>query len=120
MEYRHVGNIFSKNREVEEKIKILSLQVIENGMFEEDVKEEKALRKELDDCLSKKEVYWRKKSREVWLKEGDRNTKFFHNLVKIWRANNKIYEIQNVDGALIQDKEAINVKVVIFFSHKGQ
>ena len=89
-------------------------------MFEEDFKEGKILIKELEACLNKEETYWRQKSREVWLKEGDRNTKFFHNLVKIWRANNKIYEIQNVDGALIQDKEAINVKVVNFFSHKGQ
>ena len=58
-------------------------------MFEEDFKEEKVMRKELDDCLSKEEVYWRQKSREVWLKEGDGNTKFFHNSVKIQRENNK-------------------------------
>ena len=34
------------------------------------------------------EVSWRQKSREIWLKEGDKNTKFFHQMENAHRRRN--------------------------------
>ncbi|XP_062113338.1 uncharacterized protein LOC133824468 [Humulus lupulus] len=32
----------------------------------------------LYEALTQKEIFWRKRSKQLWLKEGDPNTKFFH------------------------------------------
>jgi hypothetical protein len=44
---------------------------------------------------------WRQKSRETWLKDGDRNSKFFHISSIIRRKKNSIDAIRGVDGEWI-------------------
>jgi hypothetical protein len=36
------------------------------------------LQDELNDLLEKEEIYWRQHSRVSLMREGDKNTKFFH------------------------------------------
>ena len=36
----------------------------------------------------REEISWRQKSREVWLKEGDYNTSFFHRIANAHRIRN--------------------------------
>ena len=58
-----------------------------------------ALEKELlvkqEEILSKEEIFWRKKSWDKWLDEGDWNTIFFHNSTIHNRSKNKIKSITN-------------------------
>ena len=49
-----------------------------------------------------KEIYWRQKSRVVCIKEGDRNTKFFHRMANSYRRFNYINKPM-VDGVLSFD-----------------
>lgn len=51
-----------------------------------------------------KEIVQRQKSRELWLKEGDRKTKFFHKLANSHRRNNAISKLK-INGQWVMGSE---------------
>ena len=51
---------------------------------------------------------WRQKSREMWLKEGDKNSKFFHVTTIIRRRRNSIDAVKAENGEWILDKSKIS------------
>ena len=59
-------------------------------------------------------ISWRQKSREVWLKEGDKNTDFFHRM-----ANNKRSKLTKlkINGSWIVKEREIQGAVVSVFQH---
>ncbi|XP_059626980.1 uncharacterized protein LOC132269744 [Cornus florida] len=60
-------------------------------------------------------ISWRQKSRALWLKEGNNNTKFFHHLVNAHRRGNHIGRIQ-VDRVTFYKEEEICKGIVDFYS----
>lgn len=52
---------------------------------------------ELREQRARQESILHQKSRELWIKEGDRNLKIFHAIVIIRRRRNKIFSI-NEEG----------------------
>ena len=60
------------------------------NFLHETVGEIQALRKEINETLNRKEVMWNQRSISLWLKCGDRNTKFFQTTVSQRRRKNKI------------------------------
>ena len=68
---------------------------------------EQSLQSELFKWLIRSEILWRKKSRELWLKLGDKNSKFFHLSTVIRRRNNNVDAIKNEDGTWIHDSNQI-------------
>ena len=89
----------------------------------ENINKEIELTTKLEEFLTREEDMWRQKSREVWLKEGDRNTKFFHTSTINKRRINKIDRIKNDQGAWLEDRDSIGSEIcrqlTITLSSKG-
>ena len=62
------------------------------------------------------ETFWRQKSRALYVKEGDNNTRFFHRLANSNRRANHIRSIE-VDGVLYEDGSAIQSQVVQLYQN---
>ncbi|XP_059070772.1 uncharacterized protein LOC131860384 [Cryptomeria japonica] len=109
------GNIFDNRNKVEAELKDLECSILNHGITMEAFNKEKTLKLKLNEILAREEVYWKKKSREGWLKEGDKNTIFFHNSVKVRRSWNKVTSIKNRNNEVLNELEEINKEVVDFF-----
>eukprot|EP00253_Pinus_taeda_P034625 PITA_34625 len=57
-----------------------------------------SLEKAQNQLLLAKEKEWRLKSRAIWLKAGDENTRFFHNFAKGRKSVNTIWSLKDEDG----------------------
>lgn len=55
----------------------------------------KVKEKELAVALKKEEFYWKVKSRNTWLREGDKKTKFFHAQTVQRRRNNRLQGLED-------------------------
>ncbi|XP_015159074.1 uncharacterized protein [Solanum tuberosum] len=70
---------------------------------------------ELKKYMYIEEEYWKQKSGMRWFKQGDKNTRFFHNYMKGRRKKLNITEIQNAQGDLVKTIDDIGAKAVLFF-----
>ena len=69
---------------------------------------------EIANLASLEEISWRQKSRILFVKEGDNNTRFFHRVANSHKRTNRIRGIE-VDGVLDEDEEEVRFKVVNFY-----
>ncbi|OMO64558.1 hypothetical protein CCACVL1_21676 [Corchorus capsularis] len=67
---------------------------------------------ELEKCY---EIYWRQRAKQLWIKEGDRNTSFFHKFASNRKAENSVLRIQGLDGIWKTDQEEIEGIFVAYF-----
>lgn len=54
--------------------------------------------------LHNQEVRWRQRSKVFWLKEGDKNTRFFHSAATSHHKKNSIMHLKNIVGMWVEDK----------------
>ena len=58
---------------------------------------------------------WKKRSRALWLKEGDQNTKFFHNRASHRYKRNRIKELKIEAGIICTNEEEISNILIDYY-----
>jgi len=81
----------------------------------EQVAREGVLRYRLEKVEEQIDVYWRQRAHVRWLKEGDRNTAFFHAACSERRRCNKIWWIQKDDGSWVEEEEEKKAFIANYF-----
>ena len=71
-----------------------------------------ALRHEINILIEKEEIYCKQRSCISWLREGDRNTNFFHVKASARRKKNLIVSLKEMDGTVIEQQSDIE-RVII-------
>ncbi|CAA0842854.1 Unknown protein, partial [Striga hermonthica] len=93
------------------------LEELIKGGHERNWEEWYDLKAELDRAHQEEEAYWRMKSRAMWLKEGDRNSRFFHAVVAQRRKSNSIQRLVTGEGVICASKESIVHHLEGFYSN---
>ncbi|CAN1315455.1 Transposon TX1 uncharacterized 149 kDa protein [Linum perenne] len=99
------GHIFKRKRQLQNHLRWLEHKC-QNTNADKFVKEEAEIRTELERTLWQESILWLQKSRIQWIKDGDRNTKFFH-LSTIGRRNVNFFRgLKRPDGnEIFEDSE---------------
>ncbi|XP_031106146.1 uncharacterized protein LOC116010776 [Ipomoea triloba] len=72
--------------------------------------------KELEGLLRQEEVYWKQRSKQMWLKHGDLNTNYFHKFATSRRRNNHLQRLLNPEDVWTESN-ALNLEVLRYFNH---
>ncbi|XP_012847426.1 PREDICTED: uncharacterized protein LOC105967373 [Erythranthe guttata] len=106
------GCVRDRIRKLKEKIVKLKKRVL----TAETKSEIHDLSRELDELLDKEEVMWRQRAKAHWMREGDKNTKFFHAKASSRRRKNTIAGLCNSEGVWCEREADIEKIVSDYFS----
>jgi hypothetical protein len=78
---------------------------------------ENNLQNKLRDILKKEELMWFQRSREKWLIDGDRNTRYYHMKAITRRRKNNVLVLKNNEGHWIEDVNQLHGLVTEFYQN---
>ncbi|KAL5746685.1 hypothetical protein ACOSP7_027831 [Xanthoceras sorbifolium] len=76
-----------------------------------DVSRIKQIESSIDELLVQKELFWRQRSRALWLHASDKNTKFFHTKATQRKRRNRISGLMDLNG--VWKEEAADLENLI-------
>ena len=93
----------------------LSLLFLDDNFCTENVQQVSSAQQDLDLALQREEKFWSQKAHCQWLKEGDKNTAFFHHIVKQRRSRSSIQAIKDNSGVWVQEAQQIQDVGIEYF-----
>lgn len=72
--------------------------------------------KQLHETYTQQEVFWKQRSKQLWLREGDSNSRFFHATTKIWRKTYTIHSLLNNNGQSVSWNSGLQELMIVYFS----
>eukprot|EP00253_Pinus_taeda_P028248 PITA_28248 len=114
------GNIFKEKDKILQDLKNIQQRLILEGRSEKLALKEQEMEGKLLERERQEEMLWRQKSRIRWLKEGEKNTKFFHRTTVQRRMHNQISQVTNAQGDKLETQEEIEKEFLQYFKAMSQ
>jgi hypothetical protein len=103
-----------RKKELEEELGELDRIVDNRKLTVEEIIKRDECSHNLERTFFHEEVSWRQKSKALWLKEGNRNTRYFHKVANSHRRNNTVAGMM-VDGNRTKDPAVITNHILHFY-----
>uniref|UniRef100_A0A803M2M8 Reverse transcriptase zinc-binding domain-containing protein n=1 Tax=Chenopodium quinoa TaxID=63459 RepID=A0A803M2M8_CHEQI len=110
------GDIKKKLKDREKELKEAQGEVLDGRVLEKCEK----LVEEITELRRLEESYWYSRARANEMKDGDKNTAYFHRKASYRRVRNRIDGIYDSEGAWREDEEGIKSTVVKYFENLFQ
>ncbi|KAJ9685002.1 hypothetical protein PVL29_017148 [Vitis rotundifolia] len=78
----------------------------ERRLTEEEISMKKEAKEGYAKWVNLEEIHWRQASRELWLREGDKNTGYFHRMATAHRRRNSLNRIR-INGVWLSEEQEI-------------
>lgn len=105
------GNVSRKIREIKDRLKILQTAF----QSETNIREQKNLETQLEELLKLEEIKWYQRAKTFWIKDGDRNTSFFHRKASQRKERNTIEKLKKKNGDWTTNDKDVNGVLKEFF-----
>ncbi|KAL0462101.1 UNVERIFIED_CONTAM: LINE-1 retrotransposable element O protein [Sesamum latifolium] len=91
------------------------VKAVEGKLSEETKARALSEKAELTKLILQEEVFWKQRSKVLWLKEGDRNTCFFHAKANQRHHTNAIRKLRKPDGSWTDSVEGVKQCILDYF-----
>lgn len=105
------GNFSGRIRKCKENLKRFR-----GGRDVQSIAQYKEAKQRLSHIYNQREVFWRQRSKQLWLQAGDSNSKYFHQAASKRRRNNQIEKLKNEEGQWVQWDNGLPELISRYFS----
>ncbi|XP_057828258.1 uncharacterized protein LOC131039491 [Cryptomeria japonica] len=107
-------DIFLQKSTLQVELNLIWDKILKEGYVGDNFAKESDVLTKCHSIIAREEIFWRQRSRSLWLNDGDRNTRFFHVTTLKHRATNRIDHLVR-NGRRIEKEEEISEAIVEFF-----